>query len=134
MNVSILIVAHEGIGEALLSIAEKVLGGRCTQIEVFAIPLTYDLSRYEAALHRAVERLDHGDGVVGIDEVAAKDGQVALALQLGCLLVEQAMHLGQNAVMDHLVGKARPGLAQRIKQPIGKRAVALAPIKGIFIG
>ncbi len=123
MNVSILIVAHEGIGEALLSIAEKVLGGRCTQIEVFAIPLTYDLSRYEAALHRAVERLDHGDGVlmladlIGASPCNLASGELGVNLRLVTglnlsmlLKVLNYRHLGLDELVERAVCGGREGV------------------------
>jgi mannose PTS system EIIA component len=62
--VAILIVAHEGVGEALLEVLSKILGERPPRVELFPIPISFDLSVHRAALHQAVERLDDGAGVL----------------------------------------------------------------------
>lgn len=123
--VSILIVAHEGIGEALLGIAEKVLDTCFAQVEVFPIPLSYDLSHHEADLHRAIERLDEGDGVLMLaDLIGASPCNLAAAeldlnvrlvsgLNLSMLLkVLNNRRLGLDALAERALCGGREGVMQ----------------------
>ena len=115
----------------LAGIAE-VSGGGWEDRQQGAARQPVGLARVEA--HLCTLHLEHGHGVVGLDAFGAEDHQVALALEHGRLLLELAVHLGQDAVVEHLVGEARPGLAQGVQQPVGERAVALAAVEGIFVG
>jgi mannose PTS system EIIA component len=116
--VPILLVAHEGIGEALLAIAQKVLAARLADVEVVSIPLTDDLSRYEALLHRAIARLDQGDGVLMLADLigaspcnlasAELDANVRLVTGLNLSMLLKVLNHRQLS-LDDLASRALRG-------------------------
>ena len=69
MTVSILLLTHEQMGEALIATAHHILGRMALTVEAHAIPPGSDV---DSALRETIahaRRLDHGDGVLVLTDV-----------------------------------------------------------------
>ena len=69
MSVSILLLTHEAMGDALIATAHHILGRMALTVEAHAIPPGSDV---EAALRDTIahaRRLDRGDGVLVLTDV-----------------------------------------------------------------
>jgi mannose PTS system EIIA component len=123
--IGIVLVAHAGIGEALLETASGVLGSRPDQVEAVSVPFCGDLAKYQSALDSSLNRVDSGDGVLLLADILgaspcnlAQRGEnhrigVVTGLNLGMLLkvidnrkndldelVDHAVRAGQRSVIE----------------------------------
>jgi PTS system ascorbate-specific IIA component len=85
MAVGILLITHEGIGSAILAVAQRMLTPLPLHVEVLEVPFDADL---DAALPRAsaaLRRADHGDGVLLLTDLygASPSNLAARVAQLG---------------------------------------------------
>ena len=67
--IGILIVAHDSLGESLVSAVTHVLGQRPPQFEYFPVAATDDPILLLPRAQEAVARLDTGDGVVIFSDI-----------------------------------------------------------------
>ncbi|RPE81011.1 PTS sugar transporter subunit IIA [Vulcaniibacterium tengchongense] len=64
MAVGILLVTHEGIGNALLGVARRLLGALPLRAEALEVPFGGDPDALLAQASAALRRVDDGDGVL----------------------------------------------------------------------
>lgn len=69
MSVGVLLITHPGIGSAMLSAAEKVLGFVPARVEVFELRWDNDLDRAQRMLTQLIRELDHGAGVLVLTDL-----------------------------------------------------------------
>uniref|UniRef100_A0A8J8AYT0 PTS sugar transporter subunit IIA n=1 Tax=Coralloluteibacterium stylophorae TaxID=1776034 RepID=A0A8J8AYT0_9GAMM len=69
MAVGILLVTHEGIGGALLAVAERLLGKLPLRVEAFEVPFDADADSSLPQASGALRRVDSGDGVLILNDV-----------------------------------------------------------------
>lgn len=90
MKVGLLLVTHEGVGQALLANAERMLGGRPLATRVVEAEEDADLDALVAAAEAAREVLDTGAGVLVLTDLyGATPSNAArrLAARPGCRVV-----------------------------------------------
>ena len=64
MSVGILLITHEGIGSALLSVATHLLRNLPLPCEAFEVPFDVDIATLLPLASAAMRRVDQGDGVL----------------------------------------------------------------------
>lgn len=69
MAVGILLITHEGIGRALLAVAEQLLRPLPLRTEVLEVPFDGDLDRLLPEASAALRRVDAGDGVLVLTDL-----------------------------------------------------------------
>ena len=70
MSVGLLLITHDGIGQALLEAARRMLGGRCPlAAAVLPVGLEADTEQLHDAARRQVRELDRGDGVLVLTDL-----------------------------------------------------------------
>lgn len=69
MPVGILLVTHEGVGDALLATATRLLGSLPLRVEALAVPFDADLDALLPAASAALRRVDAGDGVLVLTDL-----------------------------------------------------------------
>jgi PTS system ascorbate-specific IIA component len=69
MSVGILLLTHEGMGEALIATARRILGRVPLALDALAIPPDSDVDTALAAAAARVRALDSGDGVLVLTDV-----------------------------------------------------------------
>ncbi len=70
MSVGLLLITHDGIGQALLEAAQRMLGGRCPlEAAVLPIGLEADPVQLREAAGRQARDLDRGDGVLVLTDL-----------------------------------------------------------------
>ena len=90
MKVGLLLVTHEGVGQALLANAERMLGGQPLATRVVEAGEDTDLDALVAAAEAAREVLDTGAGVLVLTDLyGATPSNAArrLAVRPGCRVV-----------------------------------------------
>jgi PTS system ascorbate-specific IIA component len=79
--IGILIVAHGGIGEALIHSASHMLGRRLSRVQSLGVHLDDKPETILPRVQQAVRELDEGDGVLVLTDIyGATPGNVALKL------------------------------------------------------
>lgn len=69
MAVGILLITHEGIGRALLAVAEQLLRPLPLRTEVLEVPFDGDPDRLLPEASAALRRVDAGDGVLVLTDL-----------------------------------------------------------------
>jgi len=70
VSVGLLLITHDGIGQALLEAAQRMLGGRCPlEAAVLPIGLEADPVQLREAAGRQARDLDRGDGVLVLTDL-----------------------------------------------------------------
>lgn len=69
MPVGILLVTHEGVGDALLATATRLLGNLPLKTEAFAVPFDARIDTLLPAASAALRRVDSGDGVLVLTDM-----------------------------------------------------------------
>ncbi|KFN52083.1 hypothetical protein N790_12945 [Arenimonas malthae CC-JY-1] len=88
MSVGILLLSHEGVGDALLAAARRLLGGLPLATESFGLPWDGDPGELLPAASAALRKVDGGDGVLVLcDLYGASPARLA----------EKLVHLGTPA-------------------------------------
>ena len=64
MNVGLLIISHDGVGEVLLDTATKMLGGCPLQTRLLTASRDCDSDKLKATAIKHIKYLDQGDGVL----------------------------------------------------------------------
>src|SRR5687768_13225790 len=80
--IGILLVTHEGIGDALIRAAQHTLGYTLPRLESFPVGANDTPDRLEATLRQRVTTLDEGDGVLLLT-----DAYGATPANLACRMV-----------------------------------------------
>lgn len=85
MSVGILLVTHEGIGSAMLSVATRLLSKLPLQAEAFEVPVGADPEQLLPQASAALRRVDGGDGVLVLTDVygASPSNLAARVARLG---------------------------------------------------
>lgn len=131
MSTALLLVTHDGIGQALLEVATQILGSNPMQTEVIAVPAAEapDLTRDRISI--ALERLDQGDGVLILTDIyGATPGNAALQAGMAHhtrvvagmnlpMLLRVLNYAGQplDALADTALTGARAGLIAPSREP-----------------
>jgi len=70
VSVGLLLITHEGIGQALLEAARRMLGGRCPlDATVLPVGLEADAEQLLDTARRQARELDRGDGVLVLTDL-----------------------------------------------------------------
>ncbi len=69
MAVGILLITHEGIGNALVMVATRLLRGLPLQTEAFEVPFDADLDALLPRASAALRRVDGGHGVLVLTDL-----------------------------------------------------------------
>ncbi len=69
MNVSLLLLTHQGIGESMRSIAKATFTESATRIEVLEVPHECELENLQQQACEKLLRLDHGEGVLVLTDL-----------------------------------------------------------------
>lgn len=69
MSAGVLIVAHDPVGSAMLSVATAILGHPPLPVENLPIPLDADIEATTAEARRLVGTLNQGDGVLVLTDM-----------------------------------------------------------------
>jgi PTS system mannose-specific IIA component len=69
MAVGILLITHEGIGNALVAVATRLLRGLPLQTEAFEVPFDGDLDALLPQASAALRRVDGGHGVLVLTDL-----------------------------------------------------------------
>ncbi|MBB5015104.1 PTS sugar transporter subunit IIA [Rehaibacterium terrae] len=69
MPVGILLITHEGVGDALLATATRLLGRLPLRAEAFHVPFDADLDALLPAASAALRRVDEGEGVLVLTDL-----------------------------------------------------------------
>jgi PTS system mannose-specific IIA component len=80
--IGILLVTHEGIGDALIRAAQHTLGQKLPRLESFPVNPSDTPDRLEVALRQRVSELNEGDGVLLLT-----DAYGATPANLACRMV-----------------------------------------------
>lgn len=79
--VGVLILTHGGLAHELLA-AARTISGELTQLEALSLDWSDSLEAAEHKVAEALERLDHGDGVLVLTDIfGGTPSNVALALR-----------------------------------------------------
>ena len=81
--IGILIIAHDTLGESLVSAVTHVLGGRPPQLAAFAVSSRDDPSQLLPLAQEALRQLDDGDGVLIVADMYG-----ATPCNLACKLLQ----------------------------------------------
>jgi PTS system mannose-specific IIA component len=69
MAVGILLITHEGIGNALVAVATRLLRGLPLQTEAFEVPFEADIDALLPRASAALRRVDGGHGVLVLSDL-----------------------------------------------------------------
>jgi PTS system ascorbate-specific IIA component len=69
MSVGLLLITHDGIGDAMLNAARRMLGGCPLRAEALPVALEVDLEALRDAAVRRARALDDGDGVLVLTDL-----------------------------------------------------------------
>ena len=85
MNVGLLLVTHEGVGPALLAVAERLLGKLPLEAACFVVPYDLEPMRLIAEASAMLKRCDGGEGVLVLTDLygASPSNMGARIAQLG---------------------------------------------------
>lgn len=88
MSVGILLLSHEGVGDALLAAARRLLGALPLATESFGLPWDGDPAGLLPAASAALRKVDSGDGVLVLSDLYGASP---------ARLAEKLVHLGTPA-------------------------------------
>lgn len=88
MSVGILLLSHEGVGDALLAAARRLLGALPLATESFGLPWDADPGELLPAASAALRKVDSGDGVLVLSDLYGASP---------ARLAEKLVHLGTPA-------------------------------------
>lgn len=88
MSVGILLLSHEGVGDALLAAARRLLGALPLATESFGLPWESDPAALLPAASAALRKVDSGDGVLVLSDLYGASP---------ARLAEKLVHLGTPA-------------------------------------
>jgi len=69
MSVAILLITHEGLGQPLITSAERMLGSLPLPVAALAVPFDADPEAMLVAASSALRRIDQGDGVLILSDL-----------------------------------------------------------------
>ena len=69
MAVGILLITHEGIGSALVAVADRLLRRLPLAVEAFEVPFEGDPAQWLPAASAALRKVDGGDGVLVLTDL-----------------------------------------------------------------